>query len=161
MHFKGDQGILFQYVPAINHHRLRLYAQTYSLQFAGHQMNELVKNVGEFEGGKVQRHLCKCGLSCGLLWTTCTFHQHRILCPIPEHSKLILPKQLPRLTIFFIKYCFKTIISKNPTVVYTVGHISKPSPRLREGTLIPPTPRVLSMGTTQKFFPVFRKGVSR
>ncbi len=71
MHFKGDQGILFQYVPAINHHRLRLYAQTCSLQFAGQQMIELVQNVGESEGRKVQRHLCGHALTC----STTRFYQ--------------------------------------------------------------------------------------
>ena len=53
----------------------------------------------------------------------------------------------------------KQIIFKNPTVYVTVVHTSMPIPRLRERTLMPPYSLVRGMGTTQKFFPVFRKGV--
>jgi hypothetical protein len=55
----------------------------------------------------------------------------------------------------------KTLPFKKPTVAVNGIQTREPNMYYKKGTLMPPYPRERSMGTTQKFFSVFRKGVSR
>ena len=122
-------------------------------------MIKSIQNDGEFEGGKAMMHTRRCALTRVLLWPVRTPLKLRLLGSKPDNPEFTLSKQLSWLTVFFLSYCFKTLISKNPTVCATVGHKNIPTPSLREGTLSPPTPRVRSIGSAQKYFPDFHQGV--
>ncbi len=115
-------------------------------------MFELVQNVGESEGGKVQKQLCGRALTLVLLWPVRTSLKHGITKHKSisshghSHSKILT---ISKIIINFVY----------PTVQATVSRNSMPIPRLRKGTLSPPTPRVGSIGFAQKYFPDFHQGV--
>lgn len=57
-------------------------------------MIESIRNVGEFEGVKVQWHLCGCALTRALLWPVRVPIKHRVLSSTPDNPKPMLSEQL-------------------------------------------------------------------
>ena len=139
-------------------------------------MYKSIRNVGVFEGGKATMHAG--ALTPVLLWPERTPLKHTVA---GRKAAVRLSKAVTRVVTDWIygwkpKYTgvsetnfigelnrrsTKTLPFKNPAAAINGDHTRKPNRDYKKGTLLPPYPRVRSMGTTQKFFSVFRKGVSR
>lgn len=115
-------------------------------------MNELVQNVGESEGGKVQMQLCGYELTCSAtrVYQLSDRQNYKTTCA-----------KIHKRVQFQSNYNINNALEKFTPVYNTVCRFLKHIQRYKKGTLMPPYPRVRSMGNTQNFFPVFRKGVSR
>ena len=137
-----------------------------------------IRNVGVFEGGKATMHMRRCALTRVLLWPVRTPLKHTVA---GRKAAVRLIKVVTRVVTDWIssrkpkhtgvsetnfigeqnRRSTKTLPFKNPAAAINGDHTRKPNRDYKKGTLMPPYPPVRSMGTTQKFFPVFRKGVSR
>ena len=139
-------------------------------------MIKSIENVGVFEGSKAIMHAGV--LPRVLLWPVRTSLKHTVAgCKAAvKLGKVVTrvvtdwisgwkPKHTGVSETNFIgernRRSTKTLPFKNSTAAINGDHTRKPNRDYKKGTLMPPYPPVRSMGNTQKFFPVFRKGVSR
>ena len=141
-------------------------------------MLKSIENVGESEGGKVIMHKRGCALTRVLFWPVRAPFEQRI----EGHEAAIKlggvvtrvvtdlkfgwkPKQTRVSGVDLIgehnRRSIKTIVFRKSTVAVKGLPTQKPNMDYEKTHLMPPYPRLRSMGTTQKFFPVFRKGVFR
>ena len=141
-------------------------------------MFKSILNDGGLRGRKAMMHPRGCALTRVLLWPVRTPLKHKVADrkAALKQSKVVTrvvtewisgwkPKHAGLSKAFFIgeqnRRSTKILAFKKPTAAVNGDHTREPNGDYKKGTLMPPYPRVRSMGNTQKFFPVFRKGVSR
>jgi len=137
-------------------------------------MFKSIQNDGEFEGGKAIMHPCGCALTRVLLWPVHIPLKHTVA---SRKAVVRLSKVVTRVVTDWISsWKFKHtgvsetdfIGEQNRRSIKTVNLLcitifdGGPKQGLgggdNKGTLSPPTPRVRSIGSAQKYFPDFHLG---
>ena len=134
-------------------------------------MFKSIQNVGEFEGGKATMHMRRCALTRVLLWPVRTPLKHTVA---GRKAAVRLGKVVTRVVTDCIsgwkpkhtgvsetnfigeqnRRSIKTVILLC-TVAFDSGSKQWAGGRVQKSHLIPPYPRVRSIGPDQKYFPDF------
>ena len=135
---------------ATSHHRSRSYEPTYSHQFGHHQMIDLIKNVGEFEGTAIANEPAHTCSPARVRRMDCSR-----LC-VQRSQSLSYKHAVPRFTP---RYEFKALI-KNSKIAHSYAFENRraalcvSAPKKNDLTPSPPRPRI--RGLAPKYFPLFR-----